>query len=419
MQKILKYLDKITYWSIVLLPFSIAIAPPFTYAMISFLVVSFTLKKMLKKEKLFINTSINLPFLLLIFISLISCRNSIDYLASSRWIIRLFQNAFIFLICAEEIKERKHINRIILFIVLGAFLASFDGLWQYIFGKDFIRGHSLHYAIGIKRASAAFPSPAVFGIYLSAIVPLIAGLTLFYFKGGIKVRMAIVSILVVASIIFSGSRGTVLGFYAALLFLSICKRAKIVIVSLLIVLLLFPFVIPQSLKDWFRDLNYNPVVFIWDHGRISLNRNSLNMIKHHPFIGVGIGNFSQNYGKYKLPEIGEDYQTNYSMYAHNNFLQITGETGLFGLIVFLWLLFRLVKKNIDIYKRLKEGYYKIISLCLLACILAFLINGLTETSLYYSRVAMIFWYLIGFSLALEKFIPPFFKTDLTPKEGRG
>jgi hypothetical protein len=85
---------------------------------------------------------------------------------------------------------------------------------------------------------------------------------------------------------------------------------------------------------------------------------------------------------------------------------MAGEIGLSGLGIFFWFLFRLFKKSIFIYKGLTDKYYKILSLSITACLIAFLINGLTETSLYYSRVAMIFWYLIGFALSLTKFTLP-------------
>jgi len=56
-----------------------------------------------------------------------------------------------------------------------------------------------------------------------------------------------------------------------------------------------------------------------------------------------------------------------------------------------------------IYKRLKDNFLSIVSLSLIACLVSFLINGLTESSLYYARVALIFWYLVGLSLSLNKF----------------
>jgi hypothetical protein len=44
-------------------------------------------------------------------------------------------------------------------------------------------------------------------------------------------------------------------------------------------------------------------------------------------------------------------------------------------------------------------------LSLVACFIAFLINGLTESSLYYSRVAAMFWFFVGISMALVRFNP--------------
>jgi len=111
----------------------------------------------------------------------------------------------------------------------------------------------------------------------------------------------------------------------------------------------------------------------------------------------------KNYKKYKeLPEYRNVITADF-MYGHNNFLHMAGEIGLLGLAIFLWFLYRLFRLNIAAYRKLKTGYLKDISLGLILCLLAFLINGLTESSFYYSRVALIFWYLVGFSLALIKF----------------
>jgi O-antigen ligase len=403
MQKIIKYLEFIIYWSIVAIPFSICIAPGFTHTFMGFLFLSFIIKKILLKEKLFIKTPISLPFLCLIFVSVISFKNSIDYYASFRGITKLIQDALIFLICAEEIKDRKHIQLIILSIVFGATLASVDALWQIKFGKDFIRGRELIENIGLKRATAAFPDANVFGVYLSAITPLIIGLALFYFRGTKRAIMLLASALATAGIILTYSRGTALALYISVLMISLCRKSKLISTILLVILLIFPFIMPQNIKDWAKEVKYNPMVFMCNTDRISIYKNTINMIKHHPVIGVGVNTFCKNYLKYKLPG-SDNAPTSDYVYAHNHFLQMGGEIGLLGLGIFLWLLFSLFKKNIFIYRDLKDEYYKITVLSISACLVAFLVNGLTETSLYYSRVAMIFWYLVGFSLAFDKFI---------------
>jgi O-antigen ligase len=158
---------------------------------------------------------------------------------------------------------------------------------------------------------------------------------------------------------------------------------------------------PKSIKSWAKEVNYNPVRFMLNDDRISVYKNTVNMIKHHPVVGVGTNTFSKNYLTYKLPE-PEWARTTDSMYAHNHYLQMAGEIGLVGLAIFLWLLYRLFSENFRIYRRLKDDYLKVVSISLIACFFAFLVNGLTETSLYYSRVSMIFWYLIGVSFSLNK-----------------
>jgi O-antigen ligase len=137
--------------------------------------------------------------------------------------------------------------------------------------------------------------------------------------------------------------------------------------------------------------------------RISVFKNAVNMIKHHPVVGVGVNTFSKNYLTYKLPE--PDWaKTSDSMYAHNHFLQMAGETGLLGLGIFFLFLFVLFRDNLRTYRLVDDEFLKVVTVSLAACFIAFLVNGLTETSLYYARVAMIFWYLVGVSLSLRKFV---------------
>jgi O-antigen ligase len=402
LRKLIPYFDFVIYWAIVVIPFSIAIAPGMTYSFMGLLAFSYICKKLIKREWPLINTPVTIPFLLLIIVSLISFKNTIYFRASLQGITKLLQDIFLLLICAEEIRDKKHIKYIVFSIAAGACLSSYDGLWQVIFGKDFIQGHAAIINIGIIRATAAFPNANVFGVYLSAIAPLIIGLVLFYYKGTRKILMLIVAGLAAFGIVLTFSRGTALALYLSVLFICLMRKNRVISSLLVILLLIFPFIMPKNIKDWAAQVNYNPVRFMLNDDRISVYKNALNMIKHHPIVGVGVNTFSKNYLTYKLPE--PDWaKTPDSMYAHNHFLQMAGEIGLLGLAVFFWLLYRLFKTTFSVYQRLKDEYLRVVTLSLIACFIAFLLNGLTETSLYYARVAMIFWYLIGVSLSLKKF----------------
>ena len=405
MEKVRKLLDSAIYWLIVFLPFSISISPAPMNVFMGLLIASFLLKKILKREQLFIKTAINIPLLLLFIVTCLSVFHSVNLSDTFKGgIFRLLQYIFIFFILDEEVKNKSHVWKIVFSAAFGLMLSSIDSIWQVFSGKDFIRGYSPILNIGLVRATASFKDSNTLGIFLSAIAPLIFGLTLYYLKGAKRLVFILISLVSLIGIGLTYSRPTLLAVYLAIFMLLGVRKGRFLIGLLIILTLISPFIVPKSVKDFAKQVNYNPIRFMCNDDRIAIFRNSFNMIKHHPIIGVGANTFMKNYKKYKESPEYMNIVTSDTLYAHNNFLHITAELGLIGLSIFIWLLYKLFKECINIYKRLEDSFLKVVSLSLSACLLAFLINGLTESSLYSSRVAIIFWYLMGFSLALKRFI---------------
>lgn len=403
MKNMLRLLDYIVYWLIILIPFSMAISPAPMNVFMGLLIISFILKKALKRERIFCRTQLNMPLMFLFIISCLSAFNSINLEDSFKGgVFKLLRYIFIFFIMVEELRGRRHIKKIIFSMCLGMVLASVDCVWQVITGYDFIRGYRPVINIGLVRATASFKDSNTLGIYLSAIAPLIFGLAIYYFKGIKKTLFVFISLIALTGIILTYSRPTLLAIYVSLFVVGWVKRNKALIAVLIIGLLVAPFIAPKPVKDWAKEVEYNPLRFMCNDDRIAAYRNSFNMIKAHPIIGIGVNTFMKNYKKYKeSPEYRNVVTADY-LYAHNNFLHMAAEIGLIGLGIFIWLLYKLFRECVNIYKYLDDGFLKIISLSLTGCLIAFLVNGLTESSLYSSRVAMIFWYLMGFSLALKK-----------------
>jgi putative inorganic carbon (HCO3(-)) transporter len=403
MIKLKKILELIIYWSIIIMPFSMAISAAPMNVFTGLFIVGFLLKKVIYKEKLFTKGPLDLPFLLFFIISGISIFNSINYPDSIKGLFKVARYILLVLIIAEEIKDEKQVKRIMFSIAAGISLTAIDCLWQIFSGKDFIRGYATIINLDLKRATASFVDANVLGVYLSALVPLVIAVALYYFKSKKRIIFSVISLLGMVAIALTYSRPTLLALYIVLFFLCIMKRDKVLIIILLVFTALSPFIAPPTVKYWAKQVNYNPLRFMCNDDRIAIYRNSFNMIKHHPVIGVGTNTFMKNYKIYKeVPEYRNIVTADY-VYAHNNFFHMFAENGVIGLGIFLWLLYGLFRKSFSIYKKLKNDYLKIISLSLIACLIAFLVNGLTESSLYYSRVASIFWYLAGFSLALDKF----------------
>jgi O-antigen ligase len=403
--KILQVIDFILYWAIVIFPFSVGVSNGFMNTFLGFIIIAFLLKKLIKKECIFSETEINIPLLALFLITVFSLSYSAypkDTIKGG--ILRLLQYAILFFALTREIRDKRHIRRIILSIIAGVVFVSIDAAWQVGTGRDFVRGYLPMLLIGLVRATATFSDPNTLGVYLSALAPLIFGLVLYYFKGRRKLLYGFFSLIGLLGIALTYSRPTLLGVYVALLFLAINKRSKWLIGGSIVLILVAPFLLPKSVKQFAKEVNYNPVRFMCNDDRIAIFRNSLQMIKASPVVGHGANTFMKNYKKYKEVPEHLNIVTADFCYAHDNFLQIAGDIGLVGLGVFFWLLYAMFKGCGLIYSKLNDYEFKITLLSLIACQIAFIVNGLTESSLNSSRVAVVFWYLIGFSFAFNKFI---------------
>jgi len=402
--KILKVLDFILYWSIIVFPFSMGISNGFMNTFLGFIIVTFLLKSIIKKEGIFSETNINIPLLALFLMTVFSLFYS-DYPKDTikGGILRLLQYIILLFALIKEVKDKKHIWRIISSFIAGLLFVSIDAIWQVGTGRDFVRGYGSMVLIGLVRATASFSDPNIFGVYLSALAPLLLGLVLYYFKGWKKVLFGSISLLVLGGIAITYSRPTLLATYLALLFLAIARKSKWLITFLIVFILIAPFLLPRSVKQFAKEVNYNPVRFMCNDDRIAIFRNSAQMIKASPLFGHGANTFMKNYKKYKEQPEHLNIVTADFCYAHENFLQIAGDIGLVGLGIFIWMLYALFKGCAAINKHINDPELKLILLFLIACLIAFLVNGLTESSLNSSRVAGIFWYLIGFSMAFAKF----------------
>ena len=399
--KILAGSDKIVYWGLILIPFVVSFSSAAVNILIGFVIAGFLAKKISSRDCSLVKTPINIQFLLLIVIALISFINSVSIKASIQGIEKLLKYGFLFLIMASEIKDEKHLKRIIVAVISGLFLTSLDGFYSLIFGKDFFNHEPPQFAIGLARIRAVFPSTNILGGYLVLFLPVPISLALYYLKGRKKLLFCLVSALGLFALVNTFSRSAILGAWVAILFMAIVRRDKVILLLMLLSVILLPFLTPHTIKNWVKNQSSALEVF-FDGTRFNIYRASINMIEHHPVIGVGVNTYCINFQKYKVHETS-DFTGDINWYAHNIYLHMAGETGLTGLLIFIWLLFAFFKFWVSFYRKfVNNEFFRVCSLGIIAGLIAFLINGLTETNLYYSKIASFFWFEIGLFLAVAR-----------------
>jgi len=337
----------------------------------------------------------------MIIASLISFIDTVSLRASLQGILKLVRYLVLFLAVTEEVKDTAHAQKIVLAIFLGVLVSSLDGLFQLYTGADFIRHRSSYFEeIGLPRLTAAFPHTNHFSSYLGLFLPLGIGWVLYDRQKNFSRRFVyITSILGLCCLLFTFSRSSFFGFLIALVFMGVIKKDRLLFAALLLMIAMIALFMPPKIRDWAKTTR-SPVEFIWHAQKIGDWRNAVNMIRHHPFIGVGVNTYSLNFEKYIVRD-GSRFHGEMG-YAHNIYLHMMAEIGPLGLLAFLWLVVRLFKAGFGGYRSAEDPFLKILHLGILAGILGLLLDGIGQTVLYHSKIAILFWFYVGLLLAVVR-----------------
>jgi len=311
------------------------------------------------------------PLLLFVLALVISSIFSSNISASVKELYKYA--ASILLLCIVASLSNKAKNRVILCIALSGFAISLIAIYQYLFGF----GHLANYVaqkniadpfisdyIIRRRPFAPFVTPNALAGYLAMILPL--GL-MQKNKPWLIIPLSLALLLTKSlGALFSVSLGLILYFC---LQGKLRKKGIFVICGILMITGLV-LIFRASAQKLHTQPIFSAIM------RLNYWRDTLSIIKLQPWTGVGPGNFN-------LAQ---------SRYAHNSYLQLWAETGMLGLISFLWLIFAVFKSR---FKLLKDSGHKKIPACLITACAIFLLHNLVDFTFFLPEVSLIWWVILG------------------------
>lgn len=259
-------------------------------------------------------------------------------------------------------------------IVLYAKIILLDG-----FGS--IINNRLGFSININ--------PNLISSTLDILFPIAAGL-FFYEKTFFKrLIFGSISVLFILSILFTYSRGSLLGLAAIILILFLKKITKLKVVAVIIGIFLYIIIFGQQIENRFSI--EDPKTAASNLGRISLLKTSFKMIKDNYYVlGAGMNTFSVVKFKYGFPSW---FDTKKSMSTHNMYVEVIVGIGLIGFFAFAWIIFKpfgelFFLKGPSDQMPLQNGIFY--------SLLMFLIHNLVECSIFYFEI----WYMVMSILAI-------------------
>ena len=232
-------------------------------------------------------------------------------------------------------------------IFASALLVAVLGLLQYAGLAEWLLPAFPEYG---QRVYSVFGNQGLFGGYIAMSLPLAVA---WYFAGGKRARWALLALVILlAAVLVSGSRSAWLAAAIGTLVVMPLRRITprrglllcgVTMATVAVVVMAAPDATVRRITVSFStsDLGYKARFWFW--GAAS------GMFWDAPLAGVGPGNFqywSPSYqGDILQSEHGHESYRNeiHTLHAHSDPLEVASETGLIGIALMLWMLWRLRK----------------------------------------------------------------------------
>ncbi|MCQ2433185.1 MAG: O-antigen ligase family protein [Clostridia bacterium] len=297
------------------------------------------------------------------------------------------------------IRTSEWVERAAFAVVSSSTLVSLYGIYQNFFGGAATTWQDTDMFSEITgRVVSTFENPNVLAEYLIMCIP--AAVAGFFCSKRASERLLYLFLCGIsgACLIFTWSRGAWLGFMIAmLLFLLIySKKTMVVMLFGMLAVPFAPFVLPASIMN--RFLSIGNLADSSTSDRVHIWEGVAGLLKDHFLagIGVGVGVFQKIYPRYTLAGIET------APHSHNLFLQILVETGIFGLILFFIFLVVYAKQFFTLSVRPLPEKRRILMAALFCGTLAVLAQGMTDYIWYDYRVLLVFWLMIGLTVAVGR-----------------
>lgn len=343
--------------------------------------------KMVVDKKLHVHrTPLDLPLLAYLVAEVIALIFSIDRMDAIMRLLKRFWLIPIIYLVASNVGDERTVKRLLTALIMTAATVFCWGLVDYFEGSGlnsrFSPFHHWQTTGGLTMIVATF-----------AICILLWGIS-----GAKRALLGVAAIVIIASLLFTFTRGSWLGLIAAVFTAGVYKDKKLIAALLAAILVIYAFV-PTPLKERAKSIfyPYHPS----NVERLYMWRSGLEMIKDRPITGVGDIDLGDIYSKYMLPEAKETHG-----HLHSNFIHFGVTLGLLGLGTILWLFIKIFLMELSIYKNtpLNHRYLKSVVLACIAIFVGFNVNGLFEWNFGDSEIIMLIWFTVGLSLAIKNMV---------------
>jgi O-antigen ligase len=261
-------------------------------------------------------------------------------------------------------------------------------IWNYGILFRLLYPQSFLFDYPFERVSGPFEHPNTNAGFAAALFCLIA--IPYAVRGGIKGKAVFWALLAltVAVVGASGSNGAAAGLAAALL-VYVCFFSERRFRNLTWLL------VACAIGGVALLAHGGSRIETSSEGRMLIWLASGQMFLSSPWVGRGLGSFSEWYGDYLPPEV---FANHIAASAHSIYMNTLAETGIIGLCLLVALLYNVCRDGLRCSRspRIEYRYFSAAVLCFLAY---FSVHGFVDQLTYHANYSVLFWAAIALSSA--------------------
>lgn len=359
--------------------------------------LSLAVKAVIRKDFKWRFDGVGMCILLLLAVLFVSSAASFARAGSLKvWAIYLVFLGFYFVVI-NTVRTKEQLYGLFKILVISGALVALYGIMQYAFGwttsNSWIDEEMFEDAT--MRVYSTLGNPNVLGEYLLLVLPAAAVYMLKYkWREISKWAYGAMFLTLALCLVLTQSRGCWIGFFVSVfIFITFYEGKWWGLIP--IVLLILPFVVPQTIVDRImsvgnmEDSSTSYRVYIW--------MGTLGMMRHYWLGGIGMGEaaFSQVYPFFS-------YNAIIAPHSHNLFLQLLVEAGAAGLGMFVILQAVFLKQMSSVYRKdIKKSCNSMLSLAVASGAAGFLVQSMFDYTFYNYRVMAVFFMVIALGMTLK------------------
>lgn len=348
----------------------------------------FTKNAIYKELGLFLKTPLNKPILFYMLACIVSTGfgimgGRVDPKTGFFFVLKYFEYMIVFFMIINHVENLEQVNRFLWCLFLTCFIVSIIGMLQIPLGG---------------RVSAPFEGeagePNTFGGYLVFMGAIAAGLFSKAEKLKTKQLLGVLLIAIIPPFLFTQSRASYLAFIPAALVLGLMSERRVISVGLiLIALVVSPLFLPAAVK--------NRILYTFTQSEIPGRQVKVGNVRLDTSTSARLKAWKTALKAWtKQPVLGYGV-TGYG-FLDAQFPRTLAETGILGLLAFIYLLYSIFKLTFTNLKKLKTPYLQGLTVGFLAGYVGLLFHAVGANTFIIVRIMEPFWFFVGIITVLPQ-----------------